>query len=281
MTRAHLSGDEVWGRCDVMKADVGSRVDPDHAAAIFADLAVAAGALVMGVYAGGCGVRRKADFSPVCDADERAEAFILAGLADALPDIPVVAEESVSRGEIPACGRTFILVDPVDGTREFLSRNGEFTVNLALVVDGAPVAGAVFAPALDRLWVSGRTASRCKVVPGGVVPAVREQIQVRQAPRAGLVALSSRSHCDPQTLDFLKKLPVVECRAAGSSLKFCLIAEGGADVYPRFGPTMEWDTAAGDAILRAAGGRVVSGDGDLLCYGKPEYRNGTFVAWGH
>ena len=257
-------------------------VDPDAVADIFATLAVAAGTPVMRVYAGGCSVRRKSDQSPVCDADEQAEALILSGLARALPHIPVVAEESFSRGHVPECGRAFILVDPVDGTREFLSRNGEFTINLALIVDGIPSAGAVFAPALERLWVSGRGASRCRVAPGGDVPSRtdREIIRVRQPPSEGLIALSSRSHGDPDTQAFLDRLPIAECRAAGSSLKFCLIAEGGADVYPRFGPTMEWDTAAGDAILRAAGGRVVSADGAALRYGKPQYRNGAFIAWG-
>jgi 3'(2'), 5'-bisphosphate nucleotidase len=257
-------------------------VDLDVVADIFASLAVAAGGPVMRVYAGGCGVRRKSDHSPVCDADEQAEALILEGLVKALPDIPVIAEESFSRGEVPTCGRAFILVDPVDGTREFLSRNGEFTVNLALIIDGIPRAGAVFAPALERLWVSGRSASRCRVSPSAAVPPLseRELIGVRQPPAEGLIALSSRSHGDADTQAFLDKLPVAECRAAGSSLKFCLIAEGGADVYPRFGPTMEWDTAAGDAILRAAGGRVLSAEGTPMRYGKPNYRNGAFVAWG-
>lgn len=265
-----------------MAGQTTTTVDPDVAAGIFAELAVGAGALVMRVYASGCSVRRKGDASPVCDADEQAEAFILAGLSRALPGVPVVAEEAVSRGEATAHDGSFILVDPVDGTREFLSRNGEFTVNLALIVDGVPCAGAVYAPAVERLWVAGHTAARCKVAAGAPLPSRGrwEAIEARAAPASGLVALASRSHADPETLAFLDQLPTTECRTAGSSLKFCLIAEGEADVYPRFGPTMEWDTAAGDAVLRAAGGRVVCGKGQPLVYGKPAYRNGAFVAWG-
>ena len=260
------------------------RIDCDEVAEIFAELTVSAAVAVMGVYAGEIHARQKADCSLVCDADERAEAIILEGLAERLPLIPVVAEEAASRGEKPRCGRAFILVDPVDGTREFLRRNGEFTVNIALILDGIPRAGAVYAPAIGRLWMAGRHACTFTVAPGRPLPpqAERQPIHVRTHPGCGLTALASRSNIDPRTEAFLAALPIAERHSAGSSLKFCIVAEGQADVYPRFGQTMEWDTAAGDAVLRAAGGSVVDEDGSALRYGKADqqYRNGPFVAWG-
>lgn len=256
--------------------------DPDAAAEIFAALALSAGAAVMRIYERGVEARFKPDQTPVCDADEAAEAIILEGLARAMPGVPVVAEESVAKGAVPETGEMFVLVDPLDGTREFLSRNGEFTVNIALVSQGAPVAGAVYAPALGRLWTGGRQARAADVAPGAPPPppAARAPIHVRKAPAAGLVALASRSHRDAETDAFLARLPVASCVSAGSSLKFCRIAEGLADVYPRFGPTMEWDIAAGDAVLRAAGGRVEDPSGAPFVYGRPPFRNGAFVAWG-
>ncbi len=259
-------------------------LDFDAVAEIFAELTLEAAVAVMGVYASDPHARRKADESFVCDADERAEEIILAGLAARVPGIPVIAEEAASRGEKPCCGRAFILVDPVDGTREFLHRNGEFTVNIALIVDGVPRAGAVYAPAIGELWMAGNQAYACHVEPGQTLPAIaqRRLITVRLNPREGLTALASRSHADAETEQFLARLPIAERRCAGSSLKFCTIAEGSADVYARFGPTMEWDTAAGDAVLRAAGGMVLDEDGAALLYGKAQeqYRNGPFVAWG-
>ncbi len=259
-------------------------LDFDAIAEIFASLTLEAAVAVMGVYATDPHARRKADRSFVCDADERAEAIILAGLAVQVPGIPVIAEEAASRGEKPRCGRAFILVDPVDGTREFLHRNGEFTINIALIVDGVPRAGAVYAPAVGALWMAGSVAHACHVEPGAPLPPPeqRRAIMVRPNPQVGLTALASRSHADDETERFLARLPIAERRCAGSSLKFCTIAEGGADVYARFGPTMEWDTAAGDAVLRAAGGAVLDEDGAALRYGKAQdqYRNGPFVAWG-
>lgn len=256
----------------------------DACAQEFARIALAAGRAVMEVYAGKCAARQKADASPVTEADERAEAVILSELRAAFPDLPVIAEESVARGVIPICGARFILVDPLDGTREFLARNGEFTVNIALVDAGVPVAGAVYAPALGKLWFGGASAWTCAAGPGEDLPppASRRPIFAR-APRAGgLIALCSRSHGDAATEAFLAGLSIAGRVNAGSSLKFCLIAEGEADVYPRFGPTMEWDIAAGEAVLRAAGGRVVAPDGGPFLYGKAEedFRNGPFVAWG-
>lgn len=253
-------------------------------AEIFAELTLEAALPVMAVYNCDSHARRKADQSFVCDADERAETVILAGLAQRCAGIPVIAEEAAARGEKPSCGRAFILVDPVDGTREFLHRNGEFTINIALIVDGVPRAGAVYAPAIGQLWMAGTEAYACDVAPGDAIPPLvsRREIKARRAPAAGLTALASRSHCDVETERFLASLPVAGRRSAGSSLKFCLIAEGDADVYPRFGPTMEWDTAAGDAVLRAAGGSVLDPSGAPLLYGKrdAQYRNGPFVAWG-
>ncbi|MCI0599602.1 MAG: 3'(2'),5'-bisphosphate nucleotidase CysQ [Beijerinckiaceae bacterium] len=258
--------------------------DPDAAAEIFAEIALEAGIAVMEIYAGASLARRKSDGSPVTEADEAAEAIILKRLAARLPDLPVLAEEAASKGAIVAAGRAFILVDPVDGTREFLSRNGEFTINIALVIDGVPRAGAVYAPALGKLWTGGSSSSACDAPPGAPLPpsGKRRPLLARPAPEQGLTALVSRSHADPATEAFLATLPIVERREAGSSLKFCLLAEGKADVYPRFGQTMEWDTAAGDAILRAAGGMVADAQGRPLRYGKTgaQFRNGPFVAWG-
>ncbi len=256
----------------------------DSIAETFGRIALDAGRDVMAVYAAGCTAREKADSSPVTEADERAEAIILAALAKELPGMPVIAEESVARGGAPSCGARFILVDPLDGTREFLAQNGEFTVNIALIDSGAPVAGAVYAPALSKLYLGGASASLCTAAPGGDLPAAanRRRIEARAPGVEGLVALCSRSHGDPQTEAFLAGLKIADRVNAGSSLKFCLIAEGLADVYPRFGPTMEWDIAAGEAVLRAAGGRVVDATGVPMRYGKAEnaFRNGPFVAWG-
>jgi 3'(2'), 5'-bisphosphate nucleotidase len=259
-------------------------IDRDATAEIFAEIAIEAAVAVMAVYAGDIKARRKPDGSPVCDADEAAEAIILKRLAMRLPHLPVLAEEAASKGEKTVLKSAFILVDPVDGTREFLSRNGEFTVNIGLIVDAAPVAGVVYAPALEHLWIGGAAASTCTIAPGAPLPPLekRRRIHARPAPEQGLTALVSRSHANPATEAFLAKLPVIERIEAGSSLKFCKVAEGLADVYPRFGPTMEWDTAAGDAVLRAAGGLVFDATGRPLRYGKTEaeFRNGPFVAWG-
>jgi 3'(2'), 5'-bisphosphate nucleotidase len=258
--------------------------DYDAIAEIFAKLAVEAGAAIMRVYESECHARVKPDQSPVCDADVFAETIILKGLARDLPELPVLAEEAAAAGAAAPDGDAFILVDPVDGTLEFLNRNGEFTVNIALVVKGMPRAGVIYAPALAKLWIAGSRVNVVSVAPGADLPPLedRHPIHVRRAPTAGLTALASRSHCDARTEDFLSQLPVKDRRSAGSSLKFCAVAEGQADLYPRFAPTMEWDTAAGDAILRAAGGIVLDPDGHPLRYGKSErkFKNGPFIAWG-
>jgi 3'(2'), 5'-bisphosphate nucleotidase len=255
----------------------------EEIAELFAEIALAAGAVVMSEYAGACEARLKGDASPVTIADERAEALILDLLAARASPIAVIAEESAARGDRAAIGAAFVLVDPLDGTREFLSRNGEFTVNIALISDGAPVAGAVYAPVLQRLWLAGDHAFACTAPAGAPLPGPGERtpLRCRSAPSGGLVAVASRSHCDAATDAFLARLPIAERRSAGSSLKFCALAEGQADVYPRFGPTMEWDTAAGEAVLRAAGGILVAADGSAFRYGKTDtgFRNGGFIAW--
>jgi 3'(2'), 5'-bisphosphate nucleotidase len=260
--------------------DQGTR---DEIALFLAGAALAAGPAVMEEYERGCEVAAKKDGSPVTSADHRAEAIICERLTGMVPMPPVCAEEAMAAGAEPGVAERFLLVDPLDGTREFLAGNGEFTINVALIERGAPVAGAVYAPAIGRLWVGGDTAFVSEARPGAPLPGEgsRRPIRTRRAPLS-LVALASRSHLDPQSESFLKGLPIGETRFAGSSLKFCLIAEGEGDVYPRFAPTMEWDTAAGDAVLRAAGGAVLDPAGRPLSYGKVEsgLRNGPFIAWG-
>jgi len=235
----------------------------------------AAGTVVMRHYEEGCGARVKADRSPVTDADEEAEKLILAELERHFPGVPVVAEEAAAAGKLVNAGAHFFLVDPVDGTKEFLKRGGEFTVNIGEVVDGQPVVGVVLAPAIGRLF-AGRMGQGAFEISAGVTKAISAR-----APAAdGLVAVSSRSHPDARTDELLKTLPIKGHTNAGSSLKFCLVAAGEADIYPRAGQTMEWDTAAGHAVLRAAGGRVTAWDGAPFLYGKPGFRNGPFIARG-
>jgi 3'(2'), 5'-bisphosphate nucleotidase len=259
------------------------RASRDEIALFLARVTLAAGPAVMEEYDRGCSVASKEDGSPVTSADHRAEAIICEYLTSLAPMPPVCAEESMAAGAKAQVAEHFILVDPLDGTREFLAGNGEFTINVALIERGAPVAGAVYAPAIGRLWVGGETAFTCEALPGAELPGQgsRRRIRTRSAP-SSLVAFASRSHLDPKSDSFLKRLPIGETRFAGSSLKFCLIAEGLGDVYPRFAPTMEWDTAAGDAVLRAAGGGVLDPSGLPLAYGKvdKELRNGPFIAWG-
>jgi 3'(2'), 5'-bisphosphate nucleotidase len=259
------------------------RASREEIALFLAKAALAAGPAVMEEYDRGCSVASKEDGSPVTSADHRAEAIICEYLASLAPMPPVCAEESMAAGAQAQVAERFLLVDPLDGTREFLAGNGEFTINVALVERGAPVAGAVYAPAIGRLWVGGETAFTCEAPVGAALPGEgsRRRIRTRSAPTS-LVAFASRSHLDPKSDSFLKRLPIGETRFAGSSLKFCLIAEGLGDVYPRFAPTMEWDTAAGDAVLRAAGGGVLDPSGLPLSYGKvgAGLRNGPFIAWG-
>ena len=256
---------------------------PDEIARFLAGAAVAAGPAVMEVYSTEENHWSKGDGSPVTLADKRAETIICGKLANAIPPVPIIAEESTPAGEPIVTTDRFLLVDPLDGTKEFIARNGEFTINVAFISRGMPIAGAVFAPALGRLWFGGEQAFVCdaRVDEGLPDKQTWRPIRARLAP-GSLVALASRSHADPRTEAFLARLPVAKRLARGSSLKFCVIAEGLADVYPRFGPTLEWDTAAGDAVLRAAGGIVLDSSGAPLPYGKvaDSLRNGAFVAWG-
>ena len=246
-------------------------------------LALEAGALILRYYAEGTTATAKADGSPVTEADRAAEALITPALRQLLPGVPVVAEEAAAAGDLPAVdaeGR-FWLVDPLDGTKEFINRNGDFTVNIALIERGMPVLGVVFAPVPGDLYTGIVGVGARLARPGEP----ERTILAREAPASGWVAVGSRNHYDPKTEGpFLSAFPVGERRSRGSSLKFGLIAEGAADIYPRVGPTCEWDTAAGHAVLLAAGGRVLaidaSGAGTPLGYGKPGFRNPHFVAFG-
>ena len=247
-----------------------------------ASVVLAAGRIVMEVYQRDFAVAVKDDLSPVTEADERAEALITPELRRLLPGVPVVAEEAAAAGLIPAAaelGRRFWLVDPLDGTREFVQRNGEFTVNVALVEDGQPVLGVVLAPALGRLYLGARGGGA--FVQLGDDAGSRRAISCRLPPAQGLTVLASRSHADRAALDaFLAPYRVAQFVSAGSSLKLCRIAEGEADLYPRLGRTMEWDIAAGQAVLEAAGGRVLDLGGRSLRHGKPGFENPDFVASG-
>ena len=242
-----------------------------------------AGGAIMAVYATDFTVSNKADASPVTAADEAAEKIILADLAVIAPAIPVVAEEAVAAGKVPIVAERFFLVDPLDGTREFVSHRDEFTVNIALIEAGEPVLGVVFAPARHEVYwgdVRAGKAGRIDADPDGTMPSMGAAIAARSAPPRGWTAVASRSHRTPETDAFLSNYSIAEFRSIGSSLKFCLVAAGEADIYPRIGTTMEWDTAAGHAVLSAAGGRVTGLTGEPFRYGKPGFRNGNFVARG-
>lgn len=239
-------------------------------------IAVAAGAEVMEVYAGDFASWAKDDASPVTEADLRADRLIRAALTEAYPGVPVVSEESL--GEPDPAARIFFLVDPLDGTKEFLKRNGEFTVNIALIVDGRPMAGVVGAPALGAVYRGADGLGAMRRDASG------EAALRVTAPAAGdpMRIIGSRSHAAAEMDDWLRRLEVpYSFMAAGSSLKFCRIAEGYADVYPRFGPTSQWDTAAGQSVLEAAGGRVETLSGESLRYGLDRpMLNPSFVAYG-
>jgi len=253
-------------------------------ARLFAILAIAAGALAMETFNNATiESRLKDDRSPVTEADERVEAYLLRELEKSLPGVPFLAEESAARGVTLNAAEAFLLIDPIDGTREFLARSSDFTINVALAEGSAPRAGAVYAPAQGRIWFAGARGYEAEAAPGRSLPASQDWrvLRARPRPQDGLVALVSKSHLDEETKAFLSRHPIARSMSAGSSLKFCLLASGEADVYPRFGPTMEWDTAAGDAVLRAAGGATLDPHGAPLRYGKSnaDYRNGPFIAW--
>lgn len=237
-------------------------------------IARAAGAGVLAVYGDACTVERKRDGSPVTEADRRAQELICAELERLTPEIPIVAEEDDRSVDIGPSDR-FWLVDPLDGTKEFIESNGEFTVNIALIEDRVPSLGVVFAPALEILYAAGDDGAWC------LEEGQRHRLSVRETPAEGATIVSSRSHGDAEALaEFASRRQIAASLCAGSSLKFCLLAAGRADVYPRFGRTMEWDTAAGDAVLRAAGGSVTDLEEQPLLYGKPGFENPHFIAWG-
>jgi 3'(2'),5'-bisphosphate nucleotidase len=244
-----------------------------------------AGRLILKHYADVSEVRTKADSSPVTKADEEAEALILDRLAKLNPGVPVVAEESVSKGHVPKLGARFFLVDPLDGTKEFLQKNGEFTVNIALIEHGRPIAGVVIAPAKARAFVGDGGNGAFELAAPEDLPlevGSAQRIRARKPPPDGLVAVISRTHRDTKSEQYLEAYTLAGVVAAGSSLKFCLVATGEADLYPRHGTTMEWDTAAGQAVLEAAGGSVTTLEGVPLIYGKADrgFVNPHFIARG-
>lgn len=253
---------------------------------LFEDLALRAGQEIMRHYEAGVEVEEKADASPVTAADRDAECVILEGLRATVAGMPCVSEEEACGGALPACGDDgFFLVDPLDGTREFVARRPDFTVNIAFIRKGVPIVGVVYAPARGLLC-SGRLGMACEAeVRDGSTVENRHEIAARpvQAPPA---IVASRSHRTAETDAFIARHPGAETFCVGSSLKFCMLARGDADLYPRFGPTMQWDTAAGDAVLRAAGGRTLTLDGAPLTYGPKgghgleAFANSSFIAEG-
>jgi len=239
-------------------------------------------AVIRTISAAGVSHRLKPDQSPVTAADEASEAEILQGLARLLPGVPVVSEEMAGTQAPPALGRSFVMVDPLDGTKEFLAGSDQFTVNLAIVTGGVPIAGIVAAPNRNQVWrgIVGIGAERLRLLPDGADQS--QPVHTRRWPNEGAVAAVSRSHFDPNTDAFLARLGPVTRQPSGSAIKFCQIAEGAVDVYPRLATTCEWDVAAGHALLVAAGGIVTSPDGSALPYGRAaqNFRVPAFIAWG-
>ncbi|MBM85742.1 MAG: 3'(2'),5'-bisphosphate nucleotidase [Rhodospirillaceae bacterium] len=250
--------------------------DQDRLDAIVA-IARRAGVLIMKYYQGQIAVAEKTDGSPVTNADRAADALIVPALQSLTPDTPVVSEESVEAGEIPdVSGGTFWLVDPLDGTKEYINRNGDFTVNIGLIRDADPVLGVVLAPVQGKAWAGSVNGGAYEEDAAGG----RRRIHVRTANPSALTIVASRSHRSPELEDYIAAQSVKESISRGSALKFCLVARGDADLYPRTGPTMEWDTAAGHAVLLAAGGSMEMFEGGAFRYGKPDFRNGWFVVRG-
>lgn len=247
-------------------------------------LAAEAGRLILSLSEGGLEVRTKTDSSPVTNADMRAEEMLLEGLARILPGVPVLAEEQAAGGYVPDVSGSFLVIDPLDGTKEYLAGRAEYTVNIGLVEGGRPRLGILSVPALGRIYwgVVGAGAARALHAPG-LLPTGEDFTPIRtRDPLSPPVALTSRGHNDAQTEAFLDTLGASERRRLGSAYKFALVAEGSADLYARFAGTMEWDTAAGEALLTAAGGGVREPGGNPLGYAKTETRflNGPFIAWG-
>ncbi len=239
--------------------------------------ALVAGEALLKVYATAFEVQQKTNNTPVCEGDLASERIICAMLSKAFPDIPIASEELVEVEGTPPWAARFWLVDPLDGTKEFIARNGEFAVLIALIEDGIPVLGVIHGPALGVTYAACGRGTATRQLGGGKP----EPIQARTPPPDGLVVIHSRSHENSRRLaEFLQAYRVRERKKCGSALKFGVIAAGEADFYPRFGTTMEWDTAAGQAILEAAGGRVETLAGTRLTYGKPGLKNDGFLAWG-
>ncbi|MCY4180786.1 MAG: 3'(2'),5'-bisphosphate nucleotidase CysQ [Litoreibacter sp.] len=256
-------------------------MDYQEIATVFRKLAIEAGDIIMEIYnSDDFEVKSKSDNSPVTEADEAADAHIAAGLAKAFPNILVVTEEQAASHAESA--DTFIIVDPLDGTKEFVKRRGDFTVNIALVEAGVPVRGVVYAPAKERLFITDASGASFEEA-GPFDPekqGLTKPISVKTPDNDALIVVASKSHRDQATDDYINKYNVADMTGAGSSLKFCLVATGEADLYPRLGRTMEWDTAAGDAVLRGAGGSVVRfDDHSVFTYGKPIYENPFFIAY--
>ena len=255
-------------------------MDFEQMETVFRKLALEAGDRIMEIYdADDFEVKAKSDDSPVTAADEAADALISAGIHAAFPNLSLVTEEQADSHNQSATN--FIIVDPLDGTKEFIKRRGDFTVNIAYVENGVPLRGVVYAPAKNRLFYTD--ASGQSVEETG--PFVKDkkgsvsEISVSNPDNSGLLVVASKSHRDAATDDYIGKYSVTDMKSAGSSLKFCLIATGEADIYPRLGRTMEWDTAAGDAVLRGAGGHVIRfDDHSTFTYGKPGYENPFFIA---
>ena len=255
-------------------------MDFDRLIPIIRRLALEAGDRIMEVYNGPeFEVKSKSDASPVTEADEAADAIISAGLRAAFPDVVLITEEQAASHALTA--QTFLIVDPLDGTKEFVQRRGDFTVNIAYVENGVPLRGVVYAPAQGRLFYTradGQAVEETGALDKAAAGATRV-ISVSQPDNAGLMVVASKSHRDAATDDYIGKYTCKDMKSAGSSLKFCLVATGEADLYPRLGRTMEWDTAAGDAVLRGAGGHVVRFDDHTpLAYGKPGWDNPFFIA---
>jgi 3'(2'), 5'-bisphosphate nucleotidase len=250
----------------------------------FGVIALEAGRAILAARAQGTDATKKADGSPVTAADLAADSLIRSRLPGVLPDTLVITEETFSTDQAANLPARFVLVDPLDGTREFAAGRDEFTVNIALVEGDKPVAGTIYAPAMSCLYVAGTEAFRADTPADSAMPRLEamHKLATSAVPASGMRATASRSHLDPATKQWLDERRITDLCSAGSSLKFCKIAEGEADVYPRLAPTMEWDTAAGQAILLAAGGCVTNLDGSPLRYGKTgtQFRNGSFIAWG-
>ncbi|WP_343503324.1 3'(2'),5'-bisphosphate nucleotidase CysQ [Alloyangia pacifica] len=253
----------------------------ENLVAVIRRLALEAGEKIMEIYnSDDFEVKSKSDSSPVTEADEAADALISAGLREAFPDMPLVTEEQADSHDVQAM--TFLIVDPLDGTKEFVNRRGDFTVNIALVQDGVPTFGVVYAPAKERMFYTDSVGNSVeelgpfdKETPGETKP-----IRVSTPDNSALLVVASKSHRDQATDDYINKYSTADMKSAGSSLKFCLVATGEADIYPRLGRTMEWDTAAGQAVLQGAGGRVVRFDDHTpLAYGKPGFANPFFIAY--